>query len=108
VIGDESCFPLISVFNSYVVVSPSDIHLGEVPCFLELIEEVRNSGEWVGVPNCACVELLLVLAEAESPILLCYKEEGGGLWRFRFSNVAFFEVFFDKCVQFLVFFGDRL
>ena len=28
-VGDESCFPLVAIFDSYIVVSPSNVKLGE-------------------------------------------------------------------------------
>ena len=63
--------PLISVLDSHVVVSPLDIQFGEVLCFGSghHIEDVGNQGQGVGIIYSHCIELTVVLDEAEASIL---------------------------------------
>ena len=78
-VGDESRLPLVSVLNTNIVVSPSNIKLGKVPGIFEFVNKVRDEGEGVCVTDGMLVQIAVILAGAEFPILLFDKEERGGL-----------------------------
>ena len=42
--GNEGSFPLVSVFDSDIVVPPSDIELGENLGSLEIVHKIRDEG----------------------------------------------------------------
>src|SRR6266481_10014247 len=58
----ESCLPLVTFLDSYVIVSPPYFQLGKVFgfCTCDLIYDIRDEGEWVGVFHCHRVELPVV------------------------------------------------
>jgi hypothetical protein len=60
-----------------IIVSPSDIELGEVLCALESMDEIVNEGERVSIFLRDGVECLIFLDEAELTILLLDKEDWG-------------------------------
>ena len=78
-VGDESRLPLVSVLNVNIIVSPSNIKLGKVPGVFEFVDKVRDEGEGVCVTDGMLVQIVVILAGAEFPILLFDKEERGGL-----------------------------
>src|ERR1700759_811747 len=41
-IGAESRFPLVSLFDPYVVVTPTNVKLGEVAGTLQFVDQFRN------------------------------------------------------------------
>ena len=59
----EGSFPLVSLFNMHVVVSPTDVQLCEVLGigFRDLVKDVWDQREGVGILHCHCIELLVVL-----------------------------------------------
>ena len=77
--GNESGFPLILLSDVNVVISPTNVELGEQGGFLHVINEFRDEGEWVGVSDSVGVQVAVVLAWMKGSILLWYEEEGGGL-----------------------------
>jgi hypothetical protein len=50
-VGDEGRLPLVSVFDLYIVISPSYVYLGKELGAFEFIEEIGDSGEGVGVSD---------------------------------------------------------
>src|SRR5467141_1853892 len=96
--------PLISIFDSHVVVSPSDIQFGEVLCFgsRHHIEDVRDQGQGVGVIYGQCIELMVVLDKAEASVLLLNEEDGGGHGRFGWAYASALEVLFKELSQLLL------
>jgi hypothetical protein len=101
-ISDEGGLPLVSIFDSDVIVSPSYVYFGEIFCSFEFIEEVGDSGKRVGVADRGFVELSVVLAGAEGSVLLFDKEERGGLRGKGMADISFLEVVFGKRVEFAV------
>ena len=99
--GDEGGFPLVSVFDADVVVAPTNVKLGEDFCIFELIDEVGDQGEWVGISDGMFVEVPVVLAWSESSVLFLDKEEGGGLGRVGGTNFSSVKVLIKK------FFGGK-
>ena len=92
--GDEGGFPLVSVLDTDIVVSPSYIEFGENLGVPEFIDEVGDEGEGIGVTNGMFVKVSVVLAGAKSAILLFDKEEGCSLRGVRRTDLSGFEVFF--------------
>ena len=76
---DEGCFPLVAVLNMDIVVSPTNIKLGEVANVFQLVHEVRDEREGVDIMGGVFVEVAVVLTRVELVILLFDKEEEGGL-----------------------------
>ena len=54
-VGGEGSFPLVSVFDAYIIVSPPHIELGEEFCSLEFVEEVGYQQEGVSIADCVFV-----------------------------------------------------
>jgi hypothetical protein len=102
-VGNESCLPLVSVLDPHVVVSPSYVYLGEVLGSFELVEEVGDSREGIGIPDGSLVKLLVVLTGSKGSVLLLDEEKGGGLGRDRGADVSFLQVVFDKGVELAIF-----
>ena len=85
--GDESGFSLILLPDVNVVISPTNVKFGEQGGLLHVINEFRNEGEWISIPDSVGVQVAVILAWAKSSILLGYKEEGGGLGGLRRYNL---------------------
>ena len=79
--GDEGCFPLVSIPDVNVVVSPSDIKFGEDLGIFHLANEVLDQWERVGIFDSMCVDISIVLARLEgiTSVFFVDKEEGGCL-----------------------------
>ena len=77
--GDKGGFPLVTVFNVNVVVTPSDVKLGEQLGVFDLIDEVRDEGEGVGILNGVFIHVAVILIGMEATIFLFDKEEWGCL-----------------------------
>ena len=80
-VGDESHLPLVSIFDANIVVSPSNVKLGKVPGIFEFVNKVRDEGEGVCVVDGMLVQIAVILAGVEFPVLLFDEEERGGLGR---------------------------
>ena len=88
--GDKGSFPLMSIFDSDIIVFPLDVELGEDFHPLEFIDEVRNEGKRVCVTDSVFVDIAVVLTGLEATILLFDKKERGCLWEVRWANFAGF------------------
>jgi len=80
-VGNKGGFPLVSVFDSDIVIAPSDIELGEYFGVFEFVDEVGDQWERVGIPNSVFIKIPVVLTGTESSILFLYKEERSSLGR---------------------------
>ena len=69
----------MSILDVDIVVSPSDVELGEVFCILEFINKVGDEGEGVGISDDMLIQVVVILAGTEFPILFLDKEEEKGL-----------------------------
>ena len=101
--GDEGCFPLVTVFDPYIVVSPSDVKFSEDLSISQLIHKVGDEGKGVGVADGVLVDVMVVLAGAESAILFFNKEEGGGLGGIGWADLSRGEVFVQEVLSGFVF-----
>ena len=86
--GNESGFPLMPVFDSDIVVPPSDIELGKKFCSLEFIDEIRDERERVRVTDGMFVDVAIVLTRSEAAIFLFNEEERRRLWGVKGANFA--------------------
>ena len=94
--GDEGGFPLVSVFDSYIVISPPNIEFGEDLSVSQFIYEVRDERKGVGVADGVFIDVAVVLARAESSILLFDEEERRGLGGVGRADLPRGEVFVQK------------
>ena len=62
-IRSEGSFPLVSLFDSYIVVSPTYIQFCKVSGLgvQNPVDNVRYEGQWIGVLHRHCIELSVVL-----------------------------------------------
>src|SRR5882724_11233805 len=76
----KGCLPLVSIRDSHVVVSPSDVQFGEVLLFASshCIEDVGDQGQGVGVLHGQHVKLMVVLNETEASVPFLNEEDRGG------------------------------
>src|SRR6266481_9415217 len=81
----EGHFPLITLFDAHIVISPTYIQLCEVLGFgfRNIVDNIGDEGEWVGVLHRHGIELPVVLHELELTVLLIDKEDWGCHWRFQ-------------------------
>ena len=78
--SDEHCFPLVFLLDANVVVTPSNIKLGEQSRVHHIINQLRDEGERIPVANSVEVEISIVLAWSQGSVLFGYEEKRRGLW----------------------------
>ena len=59
--GLECHFPLISVFDAYIVVTPSDVQFGEILGSFQLVDEFRDEREGIGILYGSFIEFPVIL-----------------------------------------------
>ena len=59
--GDESSLPLIFPSDANVVISPTNVELGEQGGFFHVIDEFRDQGERIGISDSVGVQVAVVL-----------------------------------------------
>ena len=72
---NKGSFPLMTVFDSYVVISQTNIRLGEVSSLFQLVYKVGDEEKGICIARSMFIEIVIILARAEFAILLFYKEE---------------------------------
>ena len=70
----------MAILDSYIVVSPAYIKLGEDLSILQLVHEVGDEGKGVGIADGVFIDIAIVLTRAKSTVFLFDEEEGGSLW----------------------------
>ena len=78
--GSKCSFPLVSIFDAYIVVTPSDVELGKKLCSLKFVEEVGYQWEGVSISDSVFIQVSVILAGSEFSILLLDEEDGRCLW----------------------------
>ena len=68
--GDESCLPLVAVFDADIVVSPTNIEFGEVVSIFQLVHKVGDERKGVGIMSGVFIEISVVLARTKFAIFL--------------------------------------
>ena len=94
--SNESGFPLILLPNANVVISPTNVKLGEQGGLLYVIDEFWDEGEWIGIPDSVGIQVAVILTWVKGSILLWYEEEGRCLGRFRGYDPSCLKVFFNE------------
>src|SRR3979490_673823 len=105
VIRSKRRFPFIAFFYPHVVIPPADVELGEVLRAFESVNEVVNEGKGIAILSGDQVERAIVLYKAKLSVLLLDEEDRSAYWRFRMPNASCRQGFFQKSVQFSLFFG---
>ena len=88
-ITDESCLPLVPISNANVIVARSNVEFGEVFGPFQFVQKFGDEREGISVLSCPFVQISIVLARSELPVLFPYEEEGRCLRRLRGSDVSF-------------------
>src|SRR6266481_8173174 len=101
----EGCFPLITLFDAHIVISPMYVQLHEVLGFgfRNLVDNIGDEGEWVGVLHCHGIELPVVLHEPELTLLLINKEDWGCHGRFQRVDSTTCKILLQELVEFFLF-----
>ena len=68
-------FPAILFKNLEVVITIMEVQFGEKLGTLEMVYEVGDEGERVGVVDCLCIDIAIVLDHAFGPILFGDEED---------------------------------
>ena len=92
---------LVSFLDTDVVVSPSNVYLGEEFGSFQFIDEGGNEQERICILDGVFIEILIILERAK-PLL--DKEERKDLRGLRFSNLARFEMLINELLTCLHFF----
>ena len=103
-ISFECCLPFVAWFDSYIIVSPTDIELGEDASVLEFINDIRNEGEGILTFDRKAIKLSVVLNWLKFTILFLHKEERRGEWGLGFPNVPMVQHVFKEHIKGLLFF----
>ena len=103
IVSDESCLPLVTIFDVDVVIPPMNIKVSEVVGVFQLVHKVGDEREGVGIMGGVCVEVSVVLAGVEFTILLLNKEEGGCLEGVGRTNLSCGKVFFEEVLSSFLF-----
>ena len=98
-VTDEGCLPLVSFFDSDVIVTPADIELGEIPSTSEPIDYIRCEWERIPVLNGDVVKFPVVLNEPQFPVFLFDEEDWRGNRRFTRPDIPFAKLFVQELVQ---------
>src|SRR3981189_999431 len=104
-ISSKRRFPFIAFFYPHVVIPPADVELGEILRAFESMDEVVNEGKGIAVLPSDQIERAIVLDKAKLSILLLDEEDRSAYRRFRVPNASCRQGFFQKGVQFHLFFG---
>src|SRR5882762_5537318 len=85
--------------DTNVVVSPTNVELGEVVGIMQLINEVRDERERSGILDSDIIKTAIVLYRAEFAILLVDKEEGTGHGRLGGADITTTKVVHNIILQ---------
>ena len=99
----KCCLPLVSLPHSHIVVSPSNVELGEVPGILDPVNGFLDEGEGVAVLDSVFIELPIVLYWSQGSIPFENEKEWRRHWRVGVTNSARPKVFLDEAVKGLLF-----
>ena len=97
-VGNESGFPLVSILDLDVVISPSYVKLGEDLGVFEFVDEVRDQREGVCISDCMAVKVLVILAGSKASILCLDEEERRGLGGFGRTDFPRVKIFINELI----------
>lgn len=72
--SNESGFPLVSILDSDVIVSPLDIELHVDLSILDFVNEVGDKGKWMCIFGGVFIEISVILTGSKTAILFSNKE----------------------------------
>ena len=78
-VGNKGCLPLVTILDADIILPSTNVECSEVVSIFQLVHEVRDEREGIGVTGGMLVEVSVILTEMEFAILLLDKEEGGCL-----------------------------
>ena len=104
----KGSFPLVSISDPNIVVSPAHVQFSESFCSFEFVEEFTNQGKGIGVLDRMFIEISVILAWSKLSILLIDEEERWCHLGFRWSDIALFEVVLEEFFQFDIFFRREM
>jgi len=84
----KCCLPLIFLSDPNIVVTPSNIQLGEVLHIMELVDELWDEGNRVLILDCHCIQGLIVLYQPKGTVFLFDEEDWQGHRGLQWSNVS--------------------
>ena len=87
-VHDKGHLPLVAILDVDVIVPPMKIKLSEVVSIFQLVHEVGDERERVGVVDSMFIEVAVVLARAKFAIFLLDEEEREGLGGVRWLNLS--------------------
>ena len=87
-VGDESCFPLMAIFDTNIVIPLANVKFDEVASIFQLIHKVGDEREGVGVTGGLLVKVPIILARVKLSILLFDKEERGCLREIGWTDLS--------------------
>ncbi|KAG5718751.1 hypothetical protein E4T56_gene2632 [Termitomyces sp. T112] len=64
-VGLEGGLPLISLLDTHLVVAPSDVQFSEVPCTLEVVDELGDEEKGVAIVYCHGIKNPIILNQSE-------------------------------------------
>ena len=94
--SSESGLPLVGLLDSNIVVSPPNIQFSKISGMLQSVNKVRDTGERVGILDGMRVDITVILAGAEHPILLRDKEEGRCLRELQGKDLSLFQILVNE------------
>ena len=103
----EHGFPFVAFLDPDIVVSPTEIHLGEHLSSLQFLRQLLDKREQIIVLDCVFIEIAVILYHPFLSILFRDEEYGRGLGRFRWSDVAFLGLIVYEVGHFLCSCGNR-
>ena len=98
-VHDEGSFPLVAILDVDIIISPTNIKFSEVASVFQLVHEVGDERERVGIMSGMFIEISVILAGVEFAILLFNKEERGCLGGIRRSNLSSSKVLFEEVLH---------
>ena len=97
-VGAESCLPLISGLDAYIIEAPTNIEFCEVLGSAELRDEFRDKRERISIFDGYGVQRAIVLDQSERTIFLLNEEHWGCDRGFGGSDSSGAEVFLQEGV----------
>ena len=99
----ESSFPFVAFLDPEIVISPSEIHLGEQFSSLQFLGQLSDKRERVVVLDGVFVKIAIILYHSLLSVLFRDEEHRGCLGRFQRSNVPFSGLIVDEVGYFFLF-----
>ena len=99
--------PAIIGVDVYIVVTGSDVNLGEPLGISEFCDQGRNQWQWVSIPDHPFIDILIILAGSQIPSFLSDEKEPAGLRRLRRTDEVLSEVVIEEGFHSFCFFWGK-